>query len=168
MNPLGPCVGDADHGPSFAFRGRKGTITVDKTRPILIVEDDEDVRESLKQVLELLGYPVYLAKTGKVALELLKSIPNLGLILLDLMMPEMNGEDFLLEQKRSKTWADVPVLVISALGAQYRALANRYGTEAAKPANSAGFLQKPIHLDKLLRKIQHYCGGSIPTSAAAA
>jgi CheY-like chemotaxis protein len=58
---------------------------------ILIVEDEKDIRESLKMLLELEGYSVFTAKDGKEGLEILKNLESPCLILLDLLMPVMNG-----------------------------------------------------------------------------
>ena len=80
---------------------------------ILIVEDDFDIREALTQILEEEGYAVREAANGREALDVAaRELPSL--ILLDLMMPVMNGWQFRAEQIKDPRLAPVPVLVISA------------------------------------------------------
>src|SRR5947207_15447872 len=81
---------------------------------ILIVEDDFDIREALTQILEDEGFQVRCASNGREALEVATSGPAPRLILLDLMMPVMNGWQFRAEQLKDPRLAEVPVLVISA------------------------------------------------------
>jgi CheY-like chemotaxis protein len=82
-------------------------------RSIMVVEDDEDTRRWLARALEAEGWQVTEAENGRVALERLVAAPP-DLILLDLMMPEMDGFEFLTEIRRSETLHDVPVVVITA------------------------------------------------------
>jgi len=76
--------------------------------PVLVVEDDRDVRESLVAVLEDAGYRVMSAADGRAALDLLRAGPRPAVILLDLMMPVMDGFEFRAEQVRDPSLADVP------------------------------------------------------------
>jgi CheY-like chemotaxis protein len=82
-------------------------------RQALIVEDDEDTRRWLHRALEREGWEVSEAANGREALERLAKAP-VNLILLDLMMPEMDGFEFLAERRKSKTLARIPVLVVTA------------------------------------------------------
>jgi len=82
-------------------------------RSIMVVEDDQDTRRWLARALEAEGWQVTEAENGRVALEQLATTRP-DLILLDLMMPEMDGFEFLTEIRRSKTLHDVPVVVITA------------------------------------------------------
>lgn len=81
---------------------------------ILLVEDDRDSREALAFVLEDAGHTVASAGNGREALELLDGGEKPDLILLDLMMPVMNGWEFLGERKRRPTVASIPVMVLTA------------------------------------------------------
>jgi two-component system, OmpR family, response regulator CpxR len=117
-----------------------------ETRPVLVVDDDPDIRETLRFVLEDAGYPVYLAENGKEALELLAATePRPGLILLDLMMPIMSGDEVLRALKAVHALATIPVTVVTASG-------------APKPKEASGMLKKPLDLDALLRVVKNNCG----------
>ena len=83
------------------------------SQSILIVEDDETTREMLKKSLETNDFKVRSAYNGKEALEKVKSAKP-GLILLDLMMPEMDGFEFAEKLRENKEWLDIPVVVITA------------------------------------------------------
>jgi CheY-like chemotaxis protein len=118
----------------------------------LIVEDDLDIREALSQILEDEGYAVVCASNGMEALTLLradKTQPNL--ILLDLMMPVMNGWQFRTEQKADAHLAKIPVVVISADGNV---------SDKASTIDAAGYLRKPIHIEKLLDELQRHLNGA--------
>ena len=80
---------------------------------ILIVEDDEITRDMLKKSLETNEYKVVVAKNGKEGLERVKKAKP-ALILLDLMMPEMDGFEFAEHLRDNNEWLDIPVVVITA------------------------------------------------------
>ncbi|MFO0581640.1 MAG: response regulator [Anaeromyxobacter sp.] len=81
---------------------------------VLLVEDDPDIRESLSEALRYEGYEVELAWHGREALARLARDPLPDVILLDLMMPVMNGWEFREAQLEDAALADIPVVVISA------------------------------------------------------
>ena len=83
------------------------------SQSILIVEDDETTREMLTKSLESNDYKVRTAHNGKEGLEKVKK-GKPGLILLDLMMPEMDGFEFSEKLRQNKEWLDIPVVVITA------------------------------------------------------
>ena len=80
---------------------------------VLIVEDDEVTSEMLKKNLEKNNFKVKTATNGKKGLEVVKN-PKPGLILLDLMMPEMDGFEFAEQLRENKDWIDIPIVVITA------------------------------------------------------
>ncbi|MBE0592955.1 MAG: response regulator, partial [Gemmatimonadales bacterium] len=83
------------------------------TRPVLVVEDDPASRAILRRTLEQEGWQVTEAENGRIALEQLdRQVPDL--VLLDLMMPEMDGFEFLEAQRKVEAWRAVPVVVITA------------------------------------------------------
>lgn len=114
---------------------------------VLIVEDDRDIREALKDVIELEGYHVYTAQDGRQGLDILRHvISSPCLVLLDLMMPVMNGWEFLEECKQDITLATIPVVVVTAAG------------DAAKKAQASGYIKKPVDIEMLLRTVRRFCG----------
>ena len=119
------------------------------TRTVLIVEDDLDIREALSQVLEFEGYPVVTATNGQEALTYLEHAEAPGLILLDLMMPVMDGWQFRQEQLRHPEWVDIPVVIVSADGQV---------SQKAALIGAASYLKKPVELDTLLDTVAQYCG----------
>lgn len=87
---------------------------MDYQAKILIVEDDESIRDILTIMLELQGHIVLQAENGREALELL-SYANFDLVLLDIMMPVMDGYETLQHIKTNNSWRNVPVVVVSSL-----------------------------------------------------
>jgi CheY-like chemotaxis protein/nitrogen-specific signal transduction histidine kinase len=84
------------------------------TGRVLLVEDDELVRKIIRQGLERNGWKVTLAENGRVGLQrLAKTVPDA--IVLDLVMPEMDGFEFLAELRAHREWHDIPVLVVTAM-----------------------------------------------------
>jgi len=112
---------------------------------ILIVEDDDDIREALTQILQLEGYVVREAANGREALDISAQNPTPSLILLDLMMPVMDGWQFRAEQMKDPSLSKVPVVVISADASVHEKVAS-FG--------AASVLPKPISLDRLLRAVE--------------
>jgi CheY-like chemotaxis protein len=114
------------------------------THTVLIVEDEEDLREMMREALELNGYSVVTAHEGNDALEKLARIGHPCLILLDLLMPGMNGWDFFAKVREQPQLSSVPIIVHSS--APTRA-----------PQGATRVLQKPLVLDRLLSTVQEYC-----------
>lgn len=81
--------------------------------PILLVEDEGSARDLLRRMLESQGWKVFEAANGRVALEQMRRITP-RLVVLDLMMPEMDGFDFVTEIRRHEEWRKIPVVVITA------------------------------------------------------
>lgn len=118
---------------------------------ILIVEDNEDVRESIADALEMEGYLVTTSKNGKDGLAKLPAMPGPVLILLDLMMPVMNGWEFLDAQHRDPVLEGHQVVTISAVSPTQ-------SLQDPEPLDTAGNLQKPINLEPLLATVLKFCG----------
>lgn len=113
-------------------------------KTILVVDDDIDLRETLGEVLVDEGYRVELAGNGLEALESLRGGLSPSLILLDLMMPVMDGWQFRAEQRRDEALAEIPVVIVSASG-------NWHEQEERLEAEC---VRKPIDFDRLLALIQ--------------
>src|SRR5260370_35631662 len=88
-------------------------VNGDATRPILIVEDDLDIRDALQEILEDEGYLPYAAANGAEALEVLDRVPKPGLVLLDLMMPVMDGYQFLEIFRANPEFSAIPAGVVT-------------------------------------------------------
>ena len=116
-----------------------------KCRSILIVEDEEGIRQGLKDLLELEGYTVFTAVNGEEGLRVLHKMERPCLILLDLLMPVMNGMEFLSAKGHDDMIAQIPVCIVSGV--------------ADKPDmnGAVGFIKKPIDLEILLKFIKDYC-----------
>jgi DNA-binding NtrC family response regulator len=117
-------------------------------RSILVIDDDDDVREALATFLQMKGFDVQEAANGREGLMHLSDPDKICLILLDLFMPEMNGWAFREEQTRDGRIAGIPVVVMSA------------DTHAAKAAVSPGVIAafgKPIEFDALLKVVHQHC-----------
>ncbi|MDC0668015.1 response regulator [Nannocystis radixulma] len=115
---------------------------------VLVVDDDPDVCETLQTVLEVSGYRVAAAANGLEALKTLRSGLRPCLVLLDLMMPVMNGLEFRAEQRSDPAIAAVPVVVVSG---------DHHVAEKATEMGLEG-LAKPIDIDDLLQLVARFCG----------
>jgi CheY-like chemotaxis protein len=113
-------------------------------RPIVVVEDDDDIRETYRDVLEGEGYRVLTAANGREALDVLDGLHGAPcLVLLDLMMPVMDGWQFLRTLKKTDKLVSTPVVVVSAV-----------------PQDADGavrVMRKPVDVDALLETIREYC-----------
>lgn len=115
---------------------------------VLVVEDDPDMRALEQTMLECVGYDVKMAGNGAEALERLKS-GRPCVIILDLMMPVMDGLSFLRERRRIGAALTTPVICVSAAGPDLVGEAMRLG--------AAECLHKPADLDELCETVQRYC-----------
>jgi CheY-like chemotaxis protein len=116
---------------------------------VLVVEDDADILRAIVQVLQDEGQTVRAAENGRDALTLLRE-PGATLpcvILLDLMMPVMDGWAFRAEQLRDPTLAGIPVIVLTADG---------HAVEGAALMKGANALRKPVELETLLAAVAPY------------
>jgi len=115
---------------------------------ILVVEDDDIIRPVWTKVLQRAGHQVMSASRGQEALDYLRqSQPLPDLILLDLMMPSMDGLQFLQERKQELLLATVPVIVISGVELERSQFA---------PFDIAGQLQKPVTMKELLETVAQF------------
>ena len=121
---------------------------------VLVVDDDAAVRVALSELFAVEGYQVHLAENGRVALELLEQGLRPCAVLLDLMMPVMDGWDFRAEQVRRPALKDVPVVVISAAGF------SRDSIHVQFP--NLPFIAKPPDPDQLLATVRMVCRNHPP------
>ena len=113
----------------------------------MIVEDDRDTREMLGRFLELEGFEVRTAANGQLALNSLQEDGGPNVILLDLMMPVMNGWQFREQQVRHPRFSRIPVVVLTAAGPR----------EDIPEISADGWLSKPVDFDRLLATIVPLC-----------
>jgi CheY-like chemotaxis protein len=114
---------------------------------LLLVEDDFDIREALSGILRDEGYTVRGASNGAEALETLRRDPAVDLIVLDLMMPVMDGWAFRQIQREDPKLNHIPVLVLSADGG---------ARERVQALGAVAFLRKPVQLDALLDTVEQF------------
>ena len=112
---LGYALGASDYLTKPIDRERLAAVLKQhrRDRPVLVVDDDAEVRQLLRRMLEPEGYTVTEAENGRAALGRLRDVAP-GVILLDLMMPEMDGFEFVAEFRRHEAWRAIPIIVITA------------------------------------------------------
>jgi len=111
---------------------------------VLVVDDDTDVRESIEEVLRDTGYETYGAENGRAALAAIDRIPSPCLVLLDLMMPEINGWEVLNELRAQDRLVHFPVVVMSAVKPELM-------------PTGVPWLRKPFELEVLLEAVRRHC-----------
>jgi CheY-like chemotaxis protein len=122
------------------------TVSSRSSEVVLVVDDDQDIRDALCELLEDEGYHVVSAANGREALAYLGSREPPCVILLDLMMPIMDGWEFRRRQQGDPKWANIPVVVITAAG--------QYGSASI---DADRVLPKPLQLDHVLEALQQFC-----------
>ena len=120
-------------------------------KKILIVDDEQDIVESLKFVLEVSGYVCYTAYNGEDGLRLGKTIMP-DLIILDVMMPKINGYKISRLLKYDSKYKDIPIIMVTA----------RSQLEDKMIGEETGvneYITKPFELDAIVKKVESYLGG---------
>lgn len=113
---------------------------------VLLVEDNEDVREMMSVALQLSGISVLAAANGREALDLLDASPAPCLVLLDLMMPVMDGWELRAALNAHPEYAEIPVVVVSAMT-----------EDTAAKLGAAAYLPKPVDIDRMVDIVCDYC-----------
>jgi len=117
----------------------------------MLIEDDSETRDALAAVLQAYGYRVREAVDGRDALDQLHDGAHPCAILLDLMMPRMDGWEFREAQRADPKLCEIPLAVLSAVG-NVRLQARRLGVETAFP--------KPVELDDVLAFLARHCAAA--------
>jgi len=125
------------------------------TTDVLVVDDDTDIRDSISLLLKYEGYDVSTASNGSEGFEQLK-IKRPSLILLDLMMPIMDGWQFKTEIDLNPDLKNIPIIVVSADGN----IKNK-----SESIGVSEYLAKPIDIDSLLTMVKKYCNTTQPREA---
>jgi CheY-like chemotaxis protein len=116
---------------------------------ILVVEDDKDIRKNMNRLLKSEGYFVVLAENGQVALDYLNGAAILPqLIILDLMMPIMDGFQFRTIQQADSRFADIPVIIATADG---------HPDEKRMRTGARDAIRKPADIETILRAVKQVC-----------
>jgi CheY-like chemotaxis protein len=123
------------------------TIPAGEHGPVLVVDDDVDILDGLSELLKLAGFEVVTARNGVEALARARA-RRPCMVLLDLMMPVMSGQEFRREQVADPDISAIPVVVVTA--------ARPSRTELASLAAQACFL-KPVDTDQLLETVRRNC-----------
>jgi CheY-like chemotaxis protein len=116
--------------------------------PVLVIDDDADIREAMRDTLSDEGYEAHLASGAEEALDYLRAHPLPPLILLDWNMAPLNGAHFMAERNRDAALSTIPVVLLTA---DLRAAAD------ATARGFAGCLTKPVDLDLLLSLVGRHC-----------
>jgi two-component system, chemotaxis family, chemotaxis protein CheY len=122
---------------------------------VLVVDDDPDILEALSEILEAEGFEIRRARNGKEALEKLEPEPP-QLILLDLMMPVMDGWEFAQRMRQRPGVATIPIIVLSA---------DRNVGSKATDIGAVGHLAKPFELNDLLEMVRRSLGQAQASTA---
>ena len=116
---------------------------------ILVVDDDDEIRETMIEVLEDAGYEAVGAADGREALAQLRDPEDRWcMVLLDLMMPNMDGRSFRMEQLQDPGIAPIPVVIVSAMSDV---------DEAAEELHVAAHMNKPVRLAELVNVVNRFC-----------
>jgi CheY-like chemotaxis protein len=115
------------------------------TSKVLIIDDDEDLRESVASILRVEGYEVAIACHGQEALAQLASARMPDLILLDLRMPVMDGPAFLRAVDGAEELADIPIVVFTSFAQESERTLMR------------PILQKPLNVNELIEAVAGFC-----------
>ena len=116
--------------------------------PLLVVDDDADIREAIRITLEDEGYDVVEASDGREALDWLQSNPAPAVVLLDWNMAPMNGPQFMAEISKEPRLAGLPVVVLTA---------DVTALQKTTPGQFAGWLRKPFRIEELFAVIRRWC-----------
>ena len=133
----------------------KDPVTARAASPVstmLLVEDDDAIRESVSECLVLEGYDVALAVNGAEALDWLERGDRPAVVLLDMIMPVMTGTELLVRMRKNPVLASVPVVLMTA------AMQNEPASSFAQAS-----LPKPFDLAELLRTVAQFCAPLVPS-----
>jgi CheY-like chemotaxis protein len=120
---------------------------------VLVIEDDDVIRESMRELLELEGFEVVAVANGREALDVVRRGPRPCAVLLDLFMPVMDGWQFLAEIERDRELSDLPITVVSAAG-------------HVSGIGRRRILRKPVGFQRLVAAVRASCTGEHSSAVA--
>lgn len=119
-----------------------------RASPVLVVDDDSDIRDAMRYLLTGDGYEMVEAADGQAALDYLRNHPPPAVVLLDWNMAPMNARQFMAQLGAEASLPRVPVLLLTA---------DAKASEKIQGLGIAGFLRKPVDVDALLAAVGRYC-----------
>jgi CheY-like chemotaxis protein/DNA-binding transcriptional regulator YiaG len=128
-------------GPPATRYSRPAEPDAEDRGPVLVVEDEHEIRSAVQELLEGEGYQVFVAENGHQALDLLATMPAPRVIVMDLLMPVMNGWELLQMLKKDSRFAGIPIVVLSAVA------------DFSPGPEPARFVRKPLDVDSLLSAV---------------
>ena len=149
-------LGRTDHGASAGvgiMSGNGQARTTERPRRVLLIEDTPDIRTLLRFLLQSSGIQVMAVGDGRSALELIECWPAPDVILLDRMLPFVDGDELLRRIRAEPTWAHVPIVVVSAkareeeIAQAMAAGANEYITKPFSPMHVMKVLERYLPND---------------------
>jgi DNA-binding response OmpR family regulator len=120
----------------------------ERTHNILVIEDDGDIGNLIKMILEYYGYRVFHLENTNGLHEFIKS-NSINIVILDMLLSGLNTSDICIDLKKDASFASVPVIMMSA---------HPDAESICKSAGADAFVSKPFDLDELLLKIAHFTG----------
>jgi len=114
---------------------------------ILVVDDDDEFREALCEVLQEAGYPAQEAENGEVALQRM-AVEAPGIVLLDLKMPVLDGWGVMERMRQDPRTAAIPILILSAYGFEWE----------SELLGAQGFIPKSVGMEEILDRIRRIAG----------
>jgi two-component system, OmpR family, alkaline phosphatase synthesis response regulator PhoP len=120
-------------------------------RHVLVADDERHIGRIIQMKLEQGPFAVTLAFDGKEALDALERDPEISLVLLDLMMPEMSGLDVLAKMRKDERWRDIPCVVLTAAGQEVH-------HDRAMALGATEFMTKPFSPKRLLQRAAQLTG----------
>lgn len=118
-------------------------------KKLLIVEDDPRNVFSLQVYLEDRDVEIFVAENGKIALDILKDDPGINLILMDIMMPEMDGYETMREIRKQEKYKKLPIIALTAK-------AMKEDQKKCMDAGANAYLSKPVNIDELDLSLKHW------------
>ncbi|MBD8532461.1 MULTISPECIES: response regulator transcription factor [unclassified Massilia] len=124
-------------------------MQADPAPSVLVVEDDDHISQVLRFMLERQGYQVVHMADGRAAVQHVAQAPPPGLVLLDVMLPYVDGFEILQRIRATPAWREVPVLMLTAKSSEHDAV-------RALDAGANDFVTKPFQPQELLARVRRY------------